>query len=113
MFTEDLGAFFDDFGISVVFTRGTSPVVSVATATMNFDAPTADVNVYDRSFYDEKFYEAKALGQVVSLHGALAAVAAVRQGDKAVPTGQGDWYVTAIEPDGTGLVTIRLSGNTP
>jgi hypothetical protein len=110
MFTEDLGAFFADFGISVVFKNGAT---TVATATMIFDAPTSEILVHDRSFYDAKFYEAKAQGQAVSLHGSQADIANVAVGFKATPTGQGDWYVIAIEPDGTGLVTIHLSGNTP
>lgn len=107
---EDLGDFFEDHGISVAFVNGVTPV---ATATMIFDNPTSETVFYDRSFYDEKHYEAKVQGTDPTLHGVMADVAAVAVGHKATPAGQGDWYVTAIEPDGTGLVTIVLSRHTP
>jgi hypothetical protein len=110
VFTEDLDDFIADFGVAVVFTRG---VTTVATATLIFDNPASEVKVYDRSFYDEKHYEASIQGTLPTLHGKAADTASVLVGDKATPTGQGDWYVTAKEPDGTGLVTIVLSRDIP
>jgi len=107
MFAEDLGLFFEDFGIEVTFSRAGDPV---ATTTLIRDAPMSETNVYDRSFYDEKFYEATVQGSDVTLLGIEDHLADVRIGDVAT-VNTVNWFVASKEPDGTGLATIRLSLN--
>jgi hypothetical protein len=107
MFVEDLGAFLEDFGIEVVFTRAGD---EIATSTLIHDAPMSEINVYDRSFYDEKFYEARVQGSAVNLLGVAASLSEVQVGDVATVNAV-DWYVITKEPDGTGFVTLRLSAN--
>jgi hypothetical protein len=107
MFVEDLEFFFEDFGIEVTITRD---AVLVVTSTLIHEAPMSEVNVYDRSFYDEKFYEARVQGSSVSLLGIAANLSDVQTGDVATVNAE-PWYIIAKEPDGTGLMTLRLSGN--
>lgn len=105
MIAEELELFLADFGVEVVFTRGGNPVT---TATAIYDAPASEINVYDRSFYDEKFYEARLQGSSVTLLAVEADLVNVAAGDTATINAVG-WVVTSKEPDGTGLITIRLS----
>jgi hypothetical protein len=110
MFIEDLTVFFKDFGVEVIFKRGVTTLFT-PNPMMIFDAPPTEVNVYDRSFYDEKFYEARVQGKDVRLQGIETELVGLQLNDVATVGGH-DWYVIAIEPDGTGLTVIRLSEST-
>jgi len=105
---EDLHQFVADFGVDCTFTRAST---TVATAKAIFDAPPIESAVYDRSFYDEKFYAATVLGQNRMLYAVLADVAAVRSNDSIILDAV-TYYVSHVEPDGTGMMFIHLSLNT-
>jgi hypothetical protein len=105
MFTEDLTAFLDDFGIEVAFKRVTTPLF---TATVILDSPADELAAYDRSFFDEKFYAAKVTGSKVHLLGIASDVASLQLNDIGTINGL-DWYVIGLEPDGTGLISIHVS----
>lgn len=105
MFEEDLTVFFDDFGIDIPFKRETTPLF---TSKLILDSPSSDIAVYDRSFYDKEFYEARVQGQNVHLLGIAAEVGSLEPNDIATVNGV-EWFVVLTEPDGTGLIGIRLS----
>lgn len=107
MFTEDLSAFLNDFGVEIAFRRGSTSLFSTMTI---LDAPPIEMAVYDRSFYDEKFYAARTTGAKVQLLAVATEVSTLQVNDIATVNGE-DWYVTSLEPDGTGFMTIHISAN--
>ena len=105
MITEDLAAFVADFGISVPFRRVSTPVVTI---TAILDAPNSEIEAYDRSFYDEKHYAAKVRTQDAMLTAVATDTVLLQKNDIATINAV-DWYITGIEPDGTGMVSIIIS----
>lgn len=105
MFEEDLTIFFGDFGIEITFKRGTTPLF---TSKLILDSPSSDIAIYDRSFYDKEFYEARVQARNVHLLGIEAEVGTLEPNDIATVNSI-EWFVILTEPDGTGLIGIRLS----
>lgn len=105
MITEDLAAFVADFGISVPFRRVAVPLFTI---TAILDAPSSEIEVYDRSFYDEKHYAGKVKTQDARLTAVESDITGLTKNDICTINSV-DWYVMEIEPDGTGMVTIVIS----
>jgi hypothetical protein len=105
MFTENLSAFFADFGVTVTIKRG---VTVLRTITAIFTSAAQELAVYDRSFYDEKFYSAKVSLTNPLLECQTVDVADTRLNDTCTVNGV-DYYVRHGEADGTGISLLFLS----